>query len=115
MQYRYEDDPRPSDVTACMDGIRAGVHHLHALGLAHNDLNPPNMAPDKNDNPIILDFGSCRRFREQINPGDTPGWDDEDCTISARHHDEMAIGKLKSWLSAKESERAVAVATQLMH
>ncbi|KAK1056105.1 hypothetical protein LTR33_013977 [Friedmanniomyces endolithicus] len=49
LQYRFEDDPRELDVAACVDGIRAGVAHLHFLGHAHNDLNPMNMALDKND------------------------------------------------------------------
>jgi len=39
-----------------MDGIRAGVEHLHSLGLAHNGLNPTNIAVNTEDNPIQLDF-----------------------------------------------------------
>lgn len=56
-----------------MDGIRAGVEHLHSLGFAHNDLNPMNIALDGDDNLIILDFGSCRRFGEQVLSAGTYG------------------------------------------
>lgn len=34
LQYRHEDDPRYLDINACMEGIRAGIKHLHELGFA---------------------------------------------------------------------------------
>jgi serine/threonine protein kinase len=52
-----------------MRDIRAGARHLHSLGLAHNDLNPTNIAVDGDDDPILLDFGSCRRFGEHLSGG----------------------------------------------
>ncbi|KAK5149854.1 hypothetical protein LTS14_010569 [Recurvomyces mirabilis] len=105
LQYRFDDDPRAFDVTACMSGIRAGIEQLHSLGLAHNDLNPLNIAMDQDDQPIILDFGSCRKFGEALLSGGTPGWIDEDYSTSARHHDESALRKLDRWLSKSQSER----------
>lgn len=66
LQYRFHDDPRELDIEACMDGLRAGIEHLHSLGHAHNDLNPMNIALDDDDQPVILDFGSCRRFGESL-------------------------------------------------
>lgn len=104
LQYRFEDDPRALNVTACMNGIRAGVEHLHSLGLAHNDLNPMNIALDKDDQPVILDFGSCRKFGDALLSGGTPGWIDEDYSTSAQHHDETALQKLELWLKAKQSD-----------
>lgn len=97
--YRYEDRPLPFDTAACIDGIRSGVRHLHSLGLAHNDLNPMNILLDKNDVPIIIDFGSCRKFGEQLVSAGTPGWIDEEYIISARENDYAALHKIDVWLS----------------
>lgn len=83
LRYRYEDVPHDLDIRACMNGIRAGVRHLHSFGLAHNDLNPTNIALDSDDNPVILDFGSCKKFGEELLLGGTYGWIDEDYSISA--------------------------------
>ena len=60
--YRFRDDVRDLDVDACMNGIRAGVRHLHSLGLAHNDLNSTNISFGKNGNPIIFNFRSCKEI-----------------------------------------------------
>ncbi|KAF2245113.1 hypothetical protein BU26DRAFT_522230 [Trematosphaeria pertusa] len=106
LQYRYEDDPRDLDITVCMNGIRAAVRHLHSLGLAHNDLNPMNIALDGNDSPIVLDFGSCKRFGEQLLSAGTAGWVDESYSISAQRHDESAIDKIEAWLTRERDARA---------
>ncbi|KAF1913957.1 hypothetical protein BDU57DRAFT_328386 [Ampelomyces quisqualis] len=62
LQYRHEDVPYPLGIDACMHGICTAVKHLHSLRLAHNSLKPTNIAIDSDDNLILLDFGSCRRF-----------------------------------------------------
>ena len=94
LQYRYDDDDeRDLDIDTCLDGIRAGIRHLHSLGFAHNYLNPMNIALDKEDTPIILDFGSCRRFGEQLISAGTPGWTDENYIISEQRHDKIALEK----------------------
>ncbi|KAI9836916.1 MAG: hypothetical protein M1837_003233 [Sclerophora amabilis] len=106
LQYRYEDVPHDLDIAACINGIRAGVKHLHSLGLAHNDLNPTNIGLDGDDNPIILDFGSCKKFGEEPLSGGTYGWIDEDYSTSAPRHDESASDKIEAWLIKEKSERA---------
>jgi len=106
LQYRYEDVPHDLDIVACMNGIRAGIKHLHSLGFAHNDLNPMNIALDGDDNPIILDFGSCKRAGEQLLSAGTYGWIDECYSTSARQHDESAIAKIEAWLM-KEKNKAI--------
>jgi serine/threonine protein kinase len=106
LQYRYKDVPHDLDVDACMNGIRAGVKHLHSLGYAHNDLNPMNIAIDSDDNPIILDFDSCKRFGEELLSGGTYGWIDEEYTTSASRHDESAMDKIEAWLLQEKSESA---------
>lgn len=105
LQYRFEDDPRELDVAACMKGIRAGIDCLHSQGFAHNDLHPSNIAMDKDDEPIILDFGSCRRFGEDLLSGGTPGWIDEDYSTSAQDHDERALEKIEAWLVETRARR----------
>lgn len=105
LQYRFEDDPREFNIDACVSGIRAGMKHLHSLGFAHNDLNPMNIALDKDDQPVILDFGSCRRFGEMLLSGGTPGWMDEDYSTSSPHHDESALRKVEAWLRKNEIGR----------
>ncbi|KAF8524440.1 kinase-like domain-containing protein, partial [Gautieria morchelliformis] len=41
-------------------GIVEGVKFIHSLGLVHNDLNPRNIMLDESNNPIIIDFDSCK-------------------------------------------------------
>ncbi|KAF2453056.1 hypothetical protein BDY21DRAFT_145843 [Lineolata rhizophorae] len=89
-----------------MDGIRGVVGHLHSLGFAHNDLNPTNIALDGDDNPIILGFGSCKRFDEQLLSSGTYGWTDECYATSARQHDESVIQKLEAWSMEEKNKRA---------
>jgi serine/threonine protein kinase len=105
LQYRHEDVPHPLDINACMDGIRAGMDYIHSLEFGHNDLNPTNIALDANDNPIILDFGSCRRFGERLLSRGTSGWIDEDYSTSAQCHDKSAIKKIEAWLLSKAQEQ----------
>lgn len=106
MQYRFEDDPRPLDIAACMAGLRSGIEHLHLLGYAHNDLNPMNIAFDKGDRPVIVDFGSCSKFGATLTSGGTQGWTDEDWSTSVPEHDLNALPKIESWLVQKKSELA---------
>jgi serine/threonine protein kinase len=42
-----------------LDKVKAGIRHLHCLGLVHNDINLTNIMFDKDDNPVIIDFDSC--------------------------------------------------------
>jgi len=87
-------------------GIPAGARHLHSLGLAHNDLNPTNIALDPNDSPILHDFGSCERFGDDLLSGGTYGWIDEDYSTSAPSHDEIAMGKIEAWLIEEKQKPA---------
>ncbi|KAF2789403.1 hypothetical protein K505DRAFT_352610 [Melanomma pulvis-pyrius CBS 109.77] len=98
LQYRLKKGSTSFDIVGCMQDIRAGVKHLHSLGFAHNDLNPMNIALDSNDDPINLDFGSCRRLGEQLLSAGTYGWIEDDFTTSAQRHDEFAMDRIEVWL-----------------
>jgi serine/threonine protein kinase len=48
------------DRDAILDGISAGLRHLHdTFSLVHNDINPSNIMLDESSSPIIIDFDSC--------------------------------------------------------
>jgi serine/threonine protein kinase len=89
------------DTEACLEGIRAAVQHLHSLGLAHNDITPHNVMMDDREVPVLIDFGSCQPFGNNLITGGTPGWMDEDFTTSAKENDQAALGKLKTWLERR--------------
>lgn len=90
----------PLDVDACLRGIRSGVAHLHGLGLIHNDLNPANIMMDELDNPVIIDFDSCKRMGEKLGlKAGTVGWEMTDLgDVAKPENDEYGIAKLEAWL-----------------
>jgi len=45
--------------------------------------------------PVIIDYGSCQPFGNDLITTGTPGWFDESFTTSAQQHDEIALGKLE--------------------
>jgi serine/threonine protein kinase len=56
-------------------GIKCGIAHLHKLGLIHNDINPQNVMMTSDDNPVIIDFDSCRENGTVLGvKGGTEGW-----------------------------------------
>ncbi|KFY86495.1 hypothetical protein V500_07584, partial [Pseudogymnoascus sp. VKM F-4518 (FW-2643)] len=68
------------DAELCLCGIQNGIQHLHELGLIHCDINPANILMSADgDNPIIIDFDSCRREGEHLGlKAGTRGWTRED-------------------------------------
>jgi serine/threonine protein kinase len=70
------------DVEDCTNNITSATQHIHSLGLAHNDLSPWNVMIDSNNNPIIIGFGSCQPFGNQLIATGTPGWMEEDFSPS---------------------------------
>lgn len=63
-----------------------------------------NVALDKDDQPVIVDFGSCREFGEKLLWGGTPGWIDEDSSTSAASQDSTALRNLEVRLEEGLSE-----------
>ena len=98
LQHRLEKSTQHFNVESCMRKITSAVCHLHSLGLAHNDLTPMNIMVDGYDDPVIIDYSSCRPFGRTLITAGTPGWIDEDFTISAQEHDKSALDKIQRWL-----------------
>ncbi|KAK3708987.1 hypothetical protein LTR37_011151 [Vermiconidia calcicola] len=81
-----------------LSGIEAGVGHLHALGLAHNDINPDNICVDADRNAVILDFDSCLPFGEKLFKG-TAGIMASELPLSNRMNDLVhGLGSIADFL-----------------
>ena len=65
LRERAEDTSRPLNQEHCLQGIEAGIRHLHSLAFVHNDINIANvMFLDDEDVPIIIHFDSCGKEGE---------------------------------------------------
>jgi len=95
------EQQRHFDIESCMSSITSAVTHLHSVGLAHNDLNPSNVMVDGDYRAVVIDFGSCQPFGEDLITAGTHGWIDEEFVTSAREHDETALIKVDSWLRSQ--------------
>lgn len=98
LQHRLEKNAQHFDVGNCMRKMKSAICHLHSLGRAHNDLTPMNIMIDERDDPVIIDYGSCQPFGKALITAGTPGWIDEDFTISAQEHDQIALEKIQRWI-----------------
>ncbi|KAI1132463.1 kinase-like domain-containing protein [Nemania abortiva] len=81
--------------------VESAVHHIHSLGLAHNDINPDNIMI-RNGMPVLIDFGSCQPFGMHLQSLGTDGWYEELFFTSEAKHDEYSLKKLKQWLQKLE-------------
>jgi Protein kinase domain len=90
--------PVAFDGARCMRDVRAAVEHLHALGYAHNDLNPHNIMVDEDDDVVVIDFGSCQPVGARLMSTGTYGWIDDEFTTSEKEHDLAALDKIEAWL-----------------
>ncbi|KAI1735349.1 kinase-like domain-containing protein [Xylaria scruposa] len=87
------ENETPFDRQRCIRGIEAGVQHMHDLGLAHNDLNPENIMMH-GDNPIIIDFDSCKPEGEKLLKGGTYEWSPAK-GYSKRENDHYSLSKIR--------------------
>ncbi|KAI1313957.1 kinase-like domain-containing protein [Xylaria venustula] len=91
--------PMPFDVQRCQQGIREAVEHMHQHGLIHNDLNPTNIMIDDNDNPVIIDFDSCKPEGAELGlKAGTHGWTKDDSKYAVRENDLYALEKIDEFL-----------------
>ena len=54
------EPPEQLNHASIVHGIVSGVKFIHSLNLVHNDLNPHNVMLDEFNNPVIVDFDSCK-------------------------------------------------------
>lgn len=86
------------DKSHCLLGIKAGVRHLHNLGLVHNDLNPSNIMMD-GDDAVIIDFDSCKREGEELGlKGGTLEWALGNQAYARRENDIYSLSKIEDAL-----------------
>lgn len=50
------------ETVKCITKIARAIHYAHLQGVIHRDLKPENIMIDKNDEPIIMDFGLAKRL-----------------------------------------------------
>lgn len=90
-----------------LEGILAGIKHLHSLGLVHNDINPANIMLDEDDTLILIDFDSCRYIGESLrktNTKRTHHWHDPSVDISLEKNDLDAFRDLRIWLTGSPGD-----------
>ncbi|TFK27234.1 serine/threonine protein kinase [Coprinopsis marcescibilis] len=89
----------PLNFELIRQGLAAGIKHLHALGLAHNDISPTNIMIDEYGNPIIIDFDNCCPFGQPCRTG-TPNFTNLS-RISDKANDVFAYNAVMSLLHEK--------------
>lgn len=102
---RAGHDLNDLNVAEVMAQLKSAIEHLHSHNLAHNDLKPSNIMMDENGAAVVIDFGSCRPFGEELLTGGTPEWTGEDVTTSDPRHDERGLSSIRSWLESLASRR----------
>jgi hypothetical protein len=92
------------DKDRIIKGVRLALDHLHALGLAHNDVNPANIMLGDRGEPKVIDFGSCQPFGNHLMSAGTAGWCRERSSTSDKANDEYSLQLLGPWLDGVASE-----------
>lgn len=83
--------------TEFFTALESAVHHIHAIGLVHNDINPDNIMV-KDGTPVLIDFGSCQPFGKRLQSLGTVGWFEKEFFTSEQEHDTFSMKKLREWL-----------------
>lgn len=92
-----------TDKQGIIDGIAAGLSHLHSLGLAHNDVNPANVMFTEEGTPVIVDLGSCRPTGETLHERGTVGWNEGFSRTSDVQNDLIGLKAIAKWLDVKSA------------
>ncbi|KAK0246871.1 hypothetical protein LTS09_017987 [Friedmanniomyces endolithicus] len=100
---RFHNDASELDLDRFERQCRDAIGHIHSLGLAHNNLNPSNIALDSYDVPVILDWGSCKEFGGLLLSAGTPGWIEDEFDISRKEHDLFALDKIMAWMRVEKA------------
>lgn len=93
-----EADNSVHDRSAWFERVMSAVTHLHALGIAHNDIKPSNIMLDDDFQPILIDLGGCMEFGETTFCGGTHGFNEGFSRISCHENDYIGLAKVHEWL-----------------
>ncbi|CAH0048121.1 unnamed protein product [Clonostachys solani] len=96
-QYVNTPEFNQLDKDKFLDHIESAVNHLHALGLAHNNINPGNIMI-KGNKPTLVGFGSCRAFGENLDSLGSRGWHGKILSTSEKEHDILSLKNLRDWI-----------------
>ncbi|KAF3930501.1 hypothetical protein ABW19_dt0200897 [Dactylella cylindrospora] len=96
------------DIKRIENQVRAGIEHLHALGLVHNDINPSNIMFDEDGVAVIIDFDSCQPEDADIaitesKPGSFP-FEVDPTKLFTKEHDLEALEMLVQWMEERRLE-----------
>ncbi|KAL9045394.1 MAG: hypothetical protein Q9214_001552 [Letrouitia sp. 1 TL-2023] len=94
---------RSFDKGSCLEDIRAGIQHLHGLGIIHCDISPYNIFSG-GDGFVVGDFDSCTQEGDKMGlKGGCINWAEE-CFDAARpENDWNALDKIKAFLFPDKS------------
>ncbi|KAG4264777.1 serine/threonine-protein kinase [Fusarium proliferatum] len=100
-QYSNTPEFENLDKPRFLEALESAVHHIHSLGLAHNDINPHNIMV-KDAMPVLIDFGSCQPVGQRLQSLATEGWYEELFFTSETKHDTYSLNKLREWIQNYE-------------
>jgi hypothetical protein len=88
----------PLDRRRVCAGVKAGLEHLHGLGLAHNDVTPFNIVLDARGEPALIDFESTSAEGETKDPLEGTHLWFRPNSKSERSNDMYALGLIARFL-----------------
>jgi serine/threonine protein kinase len=94
------------DQLKCLSDIKAGIEHLHSLGIIHCDINPHNVMLDVSTF-VITDFDSCTMEGDELGAkAGTDGWTSDDFEFAHRENDWFGLEKIKEFLSPMKTPKS---------
>ncbi|ELR03484.1 hypothetical protein VC83_00156 [Pseudogymnoascus destructans] len=95
----------PDRVEHYLEGIESGIHHIHSVGLIHNDINPNNIMITEDDRPVIIDFDSCLPEGSPLGlTKRTFQWHNPVDQISKMSNDIWSLKEICTWLAGAGNE-----------
>ncbi|EXF77631.1 hypothetical protein CFIO01_03970 [Colletotrichum fioriniae PJ7] len=97
-QFSRQPGFKDLDKEKFLDGLESAVAYVHSLGLAHNDINPDNIMMGEDGMPVLIEFGSCAPYGQNLQSLGTDGWYEEVFFTSEKSHDDFAMKKMRVWI-----------------
>ncbi|KAL0766518.1 hypothetical protein CaCOL14_010963 [Colletotrichum acutatum] len=94
-QFARQPGFKDLDKEKFLDGLESAVAYVHSLGLAHNDINPDNIMMGEDGMHVLIDFGSCAPYGQNLQFLGTDGWYEEVFFTSEKSHDDFAMKKMR--------------------